>query len=199
MPDVRAALRLEGALCAALLARAPALPVSAVGEGAFLETVRACDAADRAFRASIEANLTPAAAREVLSAMTTFRMRVREVRASAAAEASRVARPGVGAGAADPLDVATPRMDNLSHVAAVRLADVSDRARAHVAVLRERANAQIEPALTPAARAALIAAKRARLAAFREAVNGALAPFAERMIRYSETVDSLALVADGWY
>jgi hypothetical protein len=53
--------------------------------------------------------------------------------------------------------------------------------------------------LSVAARDALIAAKRARLAAFRGAVHAALVPFASRVDRYSDTVESLASVADGWY
>jgi hypothetical protein len=199
MHDRGSAQTLENALRAALLARSPALPVSDVGRDAFEATVRSCTEADLAFQRSIGATLAPAAAREVLAATSSFRARVRAVRSRALAETLHVAGVGTGDSFADPLDVVTPRISNLSHVAAVRLADVSDRARAEVAVLRRHANERIEPVLTTAARSALIEAKRARLVAFRGAVHAALVPFASRVDRFSDTVESRAAGGDPGY
>ncbi len=166
----------------------------------FVETTASCDAADRAYRAAIETVLAPADAREVLGTMSAFRAHVRDVRSAARTEIDAlVGRAAPVLPDFDPLDVVAPRIEGLSHVASVRLADLSDRARLRVDALRAEANARIAPQLSEAAREALAAAKRARMVAFTGAVHAELAPMAASLERFSPTVEALATLADGWY
>jgi hypothetical protein len=166
----------------------------------FTETAVRCDAADRAYRAVIEDVLAPADAREVLGTMSAFRAHVRDVRSAARTEIDAlVARAARALPDFDPLDVVAPRIEGLSHVDGVRVADLSDRARLRVDALRAEANARIAPHLSDASREALSAAKRVRIVAFTGAVHAELAPLATSLERFSATVESLATLADTWY
>jgi hypothetical protein len=104
---------LADSLRAALLARVPSLEASVVPRDAFVTAAGACDAADRAYRAFISANLADADAREILAATNAYRARVRTVRANAVLEGARIARDAANE-PYDPLDVVTPRIANLS-------------------------------------------------------------------------------------
>ncbi len=188
------------ALRTALLARQPRLAGTTLAPLLFVETVVACDAADRRYRAAIEAALAPSDARELLATASAFRARVREVRAASANEiAALFRRGGRSPVEIDPLDLVTPRISGLSHVDIVRLADLSDRARARIDALRVQANQRIAPLLNEKTRGALMDAKRARLSAFSGAVHAELTPLGAALERFSETVEALAAVADGWY
>jgi hypothetical protein len=191
---------LARALRRALIFRQPSLDPAGLTTSLFTETVVRCDAADRAYRGEIETVLAPADAREVLGTMSAFRAHVRDVRSAARTEIDAlVARSARVLPDFDPLDVAAPRIDGLSHVDGVRLADLSDRARLRVDALRAEANGRIAPHLTEAAREALAAAKRVRIVAFTGAVHAELAPLATSLERFSATVESLATLADTWY
>ncbi|GAC1304568.1 MAG: hypothetical protein NVSMB19_15490 [Vulcanimicrobiaceae bacterium] len=184
----------------ALLARQPRIDPSGLPPALFVETVAACDAADRRYRDAIERALAPRDARELLATASAFRGRVRELRATTGAEIDALfARAGRSPVAIDPLDLTTPRVSGLSHVDLVRLADLADRARANVARLRAQANDRIAPLLDAAARDALVAAKQARGVAFAGAVHAELTPFGATIERFSGTVEALATLADGWY
>jgi hypothetical protein len=184
----------------ALLFRQPGLDPARLPADLFVEAEARCDAADDAYRALFGEVLAPAAAREMLAATSAFRLRVREIRAAARAEAdallARNAQPPVDF---DPLDVVSPRIGGLSHVDGVRLADLSDRARLQVGALRAQANATIAPLLSDEARERLASAKRSRVVAFRGAVHAELAPLGPAIERFSPTVEGLAGVAEGWY
>jgi hypothetical protein len=200
VPPASGAPPLVRALRSGLLFRQPSLGAAHLPEPLFMETAVRCDAADRVYRATIEAVLAPADAREVLGTMSAFRAHVRDVRSAARTEIgtliARVVREPLDF---DPLDVAAPRIEGLSHVDGVRLADLSDRARLRVGALRAEANARIAPHLSDAAREALAAAKRARIAAFAGAVHAELAPLSASLERFSATVEALSTLADGWY
>jgi hypothetical protein len=191
---------LARALRSGLLFRQPSLEPAALPTSLFTETVVRCDAADRAYRAAIEDVLAAADAREVLGTMGAFRAHVRDVRSAVRTEidvlVSRAARvlPDF-----DPLDVVAPRIEGLSHVDGVRLADLSDRARLRVDALRAEANARIAPHLSEGAREKLATAKRVRITAFTGAVHAELAPLAASLERFSPTVEALAALADAWY
>jgi len=187
------------ALRSALLARQPRLDPATLEPLLFVETVVACDAADRRYRAAIEA-LAPAAAREILPVTSAFRALVRDVRTTIGNETALLfTRSGLTPVDIDPLDLATPRVSGLSHVDLVRLADLADRARAAVRRLREDANERIAPLLTDLMRESLLTAKRERGIAFAGAVHAELTPLGRRVERFSDTVEALATLADGWY
>jgi hypothetical protein len=200
VPQASSAPPLVRALRSGLLFRQPSLGAAHLPEALFMETAVRCDAADRDYRAAIEAVLAPADAREVLGTMSAFRAHVRDVRSAARTEiAALIARVVREPPDFDPLDVAAPRIEGLSHVDGVRLADLSDRARLRVDALRLEANARIAPHLSDAARDALAAAKRARIAAFTGAVHAELVPLTASLDRFSATVEALSTLADGWY
>jgi len=183
-----------------LLFRQPSLGAAALPESLFVETAVRCDTADRAYRSAIEDVLAAADAREVLGTMSAFRAHVRDIRAAARTEiGTLVARVAGAPPDFDPLDVVAPRIEGLSHVDGVRLADLCDRARLRVDALRAEANARIAPHLSEGAREALAAAKRARIDAFTGAVHAQLAPLSASLERFSPTVEALAMLADGWY
>ena len=191
---------LARALFAALLFRQPALDPARLPAPLFVAAVAAFDEADAAYRAAIGGALEPDAAREMLDAIDAFRERVRKVRAAVRAEIDALlVRSGSAAVDFDPLDVVAPRIGELNHVAAVRLADLGDRARLQVGEMRAEANARIAPLLTETSRDRLATAKRARVTAFRGAVHAELAPIGFSLERFSQTVESLASLADGWY
>ena len=195
-----APLSLPRALRAALLFRQPSLDPDRLPPALLAGTAAACDEADRVYRAAIDAALEPDAARELLATASGFRERVREIRTAVRAEIEALlASSGSPAIEFDPLDVVSPRIGGLNHVATVRLADASDRARLQVGALRAEANARIAPLLNESSRAELATAKRARITAFRGAVHAELAPIAFSLERFSQTVESLATLADGWY
>jgi hypothetical protein len=191
---------LARALRAALLFRQPALDPDRLPPGLFAAAADACEEADRVYRAAIDGALPPDAARELLATASGFRERVREIRTAVRADIDALL---VSSGSPpvefDPLDVVSPRIGGLNHVAIVRLADVSDRARLQVGALRAEANARIAPLLTESSRDELATAKRARITAFRGAVHAELAPIGFSLERFSQTVESLATLADGWY
>ncbi len=160
----------------------------------------ACDAADARYRETFARVLPKRAAREAAELTETFRASVRTLRAAAAEEAGAMfARAGRPAPHFDVLDVAPPPADGLTHVDIVRLADLGDRARARVARFRDEANGRLVPLLGDEAREALVAAKRARIAAFHGAIHAALAPYGPSLARFTATVEALATLADGWY
>jgi hypothetical protein len=190
---------LARALRAALLFRQPALEPDRLPPALFAGTAAACDEADRVYRAAIGGALAPDAARELLATASGFRERVREIRTAVCAEIDTLlVRSGIAPVDFDPLDVVSPRVGGLNHVAIVRLADVCDRARLQVGSLRAEANARIAPLLSESARGELASAKRARIAAFHGAVHAELARLGP-LERFSQTVESLATLADGWY
>ena len=191
---------LARALRSALLFRQPALDPARLPATLFVAAVAAFDEADEGYRAAIGGALVPVAAGEMLAAIDAFRERVRKVRAAVRAEIDALlVRSGVAPVDFDPLDVVSPRIGELNHVAAVRLADLGDRARLQVGAMRAEANARIAPLLTETSREVLATAKRARVTAFRGAVHAELAPIGLSLERFSQTVESLASLADGWY
>jgi hypothetical protein len=147
--------------------------------------VQQMDAADRAYRATIESRLPPAKATSLLQAMARFRADVAALRERA--------RTTTEYGDFDPLDTYVPSIE-ASHAHAVRAANSADLARNEVARLRAQANARIGELLERDEIEHLTEAKRARNAAFDRAVREALPP---------ESGDRLAthlmLLADGWY
>ena len=172
------------ALAACASARAPIEPEPAF-LGALTEAVRQMDAADRAYRGAIEAQLPPAKATPLLQTMAQFRNAVAAVREQA--------REATGYGDFDPLDTHVPAIE-ASHAHAVRAANTADLARGEVDRLRTQANARIGELLDRDEIERLTQAKRARNAAFDRAIRTALPP---------ETSDQLAthlmLLADRWY
>lgn len=191
---------LARALRAALAFRQPALDVAHLAPALFVETAARCDAADRAYRAAIERVLAPDDAREVLGTASAFRARVREIRSAARSESDALLAASRRAPVEfDPLDVVAPRIDGLNHVDVVRMADLCDRARQQVAALRAQANARIAAHLSDGTRDELVSAKRARIVAFTGAVHAELLPHSAAVERFSQTVESLAALADGWY
>ncbi len=184
----------------ALLTRQPRLDAATLPPLLFVEAVVACDAADRRHRKAIELALSPSSAGELLAATSAFRARVRDVRATIGADVEALfARGGLTPVDIDPLDLMMPRISGLSHVDIVRLADLSDRARARVDALRTQANERIAPLLNATARDALMAAKRERVVAFSGALHAELTPLGAAVERFSATVEALATLADGWY
>jgi hypothetical protein len=149
------------------------------------EAVRRMDAADRAYRAAIEAQLPAAKATSLLQAMALFRSNVAQLR-----EQTRVTTEY---GDFDPLDTYVPSIP-ASHAHAVRAANTADLARGEVARLRAQANARIGELLERDDIERLTEAKRARNAAFDRAIREALP---------ADTSDQIAthlmLLADGWY
>lgn len=192
---------LARALRAGLLARRPELVPDRIERDAFAAALPLLASADDAFRGAIVATLRNDAAQSVLSQTSAFQERVRAIRTRTRAEIAQIyGRSGRTYGDDDPLDVVQPSVAGLAHVDGVRVADLSDRARAEVARLRDDANARVTPLLKPDDVAALIDAKRRRIAAFRGAVHGVVMPIAYGLIvNLSDTVESLATLADGWY
>lgn len=191
---------LARALRAALLFRQPSLEPAGLPAALFDDTPAACDGADRVYRAAIVRVLSPDAAREVLEATDSFRERVRAIRTAARTEIDALlVRGGNAPVDFDPLDVVSPRIGGLNHVASVRLADLCDRARLQVGALRAEANTRIAPLLSETSRSELATAKRARVAVFHGAVHADLARLGVPLERFSQTVESLATLADGWY
>ncbi len=171
------------ALAACASARAP-VDV----DDALLETltaaVRAMDAADKIYRATIEAQLPAAKASALLLAMGTFRNNVAALRERT--------REATGYGDFDPLDTYVPAIE-ASHAHAVRAANTADIARNEVAQLRAKANARIGELLERDEIQRLTDAKRARNAAFDLAVRAALPGASDQIATH------LMLLADGWY
>jgi hypothetical protein len=149
------------------------------------EAVRRMDEADRAYRASIEAQLPRAKATTLLQTMALFRSDVAQLR-----EQTRVTTEY---GDFDPLDTYVPSIP-ASHAHAVRAANTADLARSEVVRLRAQANTRIGELLERDEIERLTEAKRARNAAFDRAIRGGMP---------AETSDQIAthlmLLADGWY
>jgi hypothetical protein len=190
---------LARALRAALIFRQPSVDPAQLPATLFDETPAAFDDADRVYRAAIARVLAPDAARDVLETADAFRERVRAIRVAARTEIDALlVRSGNVPIDFDPLDVVSPRVGGLNHVEIVRLADFCDRARLQVGALRVEANARIAPLVSEASRSELASAKRARITAFHGAVHAELARLGA-LERFSQTVESLATLADGWY
>jgi hypothetical protein len=142
------------------------------------------DAADRDYRAAIEAALPPATAQLILNAMAAFRSDVAALRERT--------RATTAYGDFDPLDTYVPSIP-ASHAHAVRAANTADLARSEVAQLRAQANARIGELLERDQIERLTAAKRARNAAFDRAVRDAVPGSSDGLATH------LMLLADGWY
>jgi hypothetical protein len=172
------------ALAACASARAP---IELDGDliAALTTAVQRMDAADRAYRAAIEAQLPATKATSLLQTMALFRTEVAALRERTRATTEY--------GDFDPLDTYVPSIP-ASHAHAVRAANVADQARSEVARLRAQANGRIGELLERDEIERLTEAKRARNAAFDRAVRAAIPP---------ETSDQIAthlmLLADGWY
>jgi hypothetical protein len=192
---------LARALRAGLLVRRPNLRAEAIDRDAFAPAIPLFADADEAYRGTIRATLRNDAAQSVLSQASAFQARVREIRTTTRVEIGQIyGRAGMRYGDDDPLDVVQPAVAGLSHVDAVRVADLSDRARATVARLRDDANGRVVPLLKPDDAAALIDAKRRRITAFRGAIHGVVMPIAYGIVvNLNEAIESLATLADGWY
>jgi hypothetical protein len=149
------------------------------------EAVRRMDAADRAYRAAVEAALPPAKSASLLQAMAHFRADVARLR-----EQTRAA---TDYGDFDPLDTYVPSIP-ASHAHAVRAANTADLARGEVARLRAQANARIGELLERDDVERLTDAKRARNAAFDRAIREALPAGTSDQI-----ATHMMLLADGWY
>jgi hypothetical protein len=147
--------------------------------------VQQMDAADRAYRAAIEAQLPPAKATPLLQAMATFRAGVAQLR-----ERTRVTTEY---GDFDPLDTYVPSIP-ASHAHAVRAANTADIARGEVAQMRAQANARIGELLERDEIVRLTEAKRSRNAAFDRAIRDAVPAGTSDQI-----ATHLMLLADGWY
>jgi hypothetical protein len=172
------------ALAACTSARAP-IDVDDEFIGVLTAAVRQMDEADRAYRAAIEAQLPAPKAASLLGAMARFRADVAALR-----ERTRVTTEY---GDFDPLDTYVPAIP-ASHAHAVRAANTADLARNEVAQLRAQANARIGELLDRDEIVRLTEAKRARNAAFDQAIRSAVP---------AGTSDGIAthlmLLADGWY
>lgn len=149
------------------------------------QAVRQMDAADRAYRATIEARLPAAKAATLLQTMARFRADVAALRERTRATTEY--------GDFDPLDTYVPSIE-ASHAHAVRAANSADLARSEVARLRAQANTRIGELLERDEIDQLTEAKRARNAAFDRAVREALPPASG-----DKLATHLMLLADGWY
>ncbi len=171
----------------------------------FVAAVAAMDAADRAYRSAIEATLPHDAGAALLSAMASFRNRAHEVRENARREIGDLYKKfGRDYGWFDPLDLYLPPTTGLSHADGMRVATMCDAARAEIDALRARVNATVTARLHPAQLEALVAAKRARSAAFEAAIADVLAaavPAREAVpaTALDKAAGELARLADGWY
>lgn len=160
---------------------------------ALIPVVSTLDAADRRYRAAIEAALPPANAREVLGTMSAFRHAVLGIRERAATEAK------AAFGAFDPLDTYVPPPHGLSHADGVRAAGVADRARAEVTALRVQANERIRDHIG-ANPEALLAARRERNRLFNGAIHAAILAVADTSVSTLDPiVEPLATLAEAWY
>jgi hypothetical protein len=171
------------ALAVCATARAP-IELDDALIAALTGAVRRMDAADRAYRAAIEARLPAAKAATLLQTMARFRADVGALRERT--------RETTGYGEFDPLDTYVPSIE-ASHAHAVRAANSADLARGEVARLRAQANARIGELLERDEIDRLTEAKRARNAAFDRAVREALPGASDQLATH------LMLLADGWY
>ena len=147
--------------------------------------VRRMDDADRAYRATIEAQLPAAKATSLLQAMALFRSNVAQLR-----EQTRLTTEY---GDFDPLDTYVPSIP-ASHAHAVRAANAADLARGEVARLRAQANGQIGELLERNEIERLTEAKRTRNAAFDRAIRAGMPAGTSDQI-----ATHMMLLADGWY
>lgn len=164
----------------------------------FRDAVSEMERADRDYRRAIEKTLPRESAQRMLSAMESFRERVRAVRENARTQIAEIYRRYDRAyGALDPLDPSTPFAAGLSHVDGTRVAGIADNARSQVDALRAQINEALMQHLQAQHVETLIAAKRARQSAFEKTIKRAL----ERtgMPAEPKTVYRLAELAEGWY
>jgi hypothetical protein len=172
------------ALAACASARAP-IDLDDAFFAKLMAAVQQMDAADRAYRAAIEAQLPPAKAQPLLRTMAAFRADVAQLR-----ERTRVTTEY---GDFDPLDTYVPSIP-ASHAHAVRAANTADLARNEVAQMRTQANARIGELLERDDIVRLTEAKRVRNAAFDRAIRDAVPAGTSDQI-----ATHLMLLADGWY
>jgi len=171
----------------------------------FVAVVGELDQADRRYRKTIEATVSPEAAGAVLSGMTAFREEVRAVRDRSRREIAELYRAYHRTyGWFDPLDAYRPPVEGLSHADGTRVATIADRARAHVDSLRAQVNDAALKRLSQNEVEVLIAAKRRRLEEFEAALRGPLeaAAAAHPFVTSAEidkVVYQLTQLADGWY
>jgi hypothetical protein len=172
------------ALAACASARAP-IDLDDTFLAKLTAAVQHMDAADRAYRAAIEAQLPPAKATPLLRAMASFRADVAQLRERTRATTEY--------GDFDPLDTYVPSIP-ASHAHAVRAANTADIARGEVAQMRAQANARIGELLERDDIVRLTEAKRTRNAAFDRAIRDAVPAGTSDQI-----ATHLMLLADGWY
>ena len=167
---------------------------------AFTPAIVAMDAADRVYRLAIESILPPDDAREVLGTMAAFRHTVARLRNETATEIRALyERAGKSYGNFDPLDTFTPSTSGLAHVDGVRVADLSDRARAETARLRTESNARIGPHIGTHG-AQIVAEKKRRVTDFKGALHAVIVPLVGGGAhKVSPIIDDLASIADGYY
>jgi hypothetical protein len=171
------------ALAACACARAP-IELDDALIASLTSAVAAMDAADRAYRAAIEARLAAPKATALLQTMAAFRRDVAALRERTRATTTY--------GDFDPLDTHVPAIA-ASHAHAVRAANTADIARTEVAQMRAQANARIGALLDREDIDRLTEAKRARNAAFDRAVRAAVPGASDQIATH------LMLLADGWY
>lgn len=169
----------------------------------FSACVAALDEADRRYGESFGQQLPATAARQLLALMSEFRRQTQTIRTRTHAELEQLyARSGRHWGDFDPLDVFVPTPEGLAHVDGMRAADIGDRARAEVRMLRGEANRQTVVLFGNRPTHEIIAAKQIRNADFRTALSDALA-ISEAVGIPGETreklIDALCALVDGWY
>jgi hypothetical protein len=169
----------------------------------FTQAVSATDAADRVYRAAIEAALPRESAHRMLSTMAAFREMVQQIREAAMRELDEIwRRYNRSYGWFDPLDTYAAPPHGLNHVDATRAATIADRARGQVEALRGQANETVAEALTARQVETLRDDKLRRRQRFRTALQDALrealgAPVEQAQI--DALLDRLTLLTEGWY
>ena len=171
----------------------------------FVAAIVEMDAADAAYRRTIEETLPAQASGAMLSAIAAFREKVQEVRERTLREIGELYRRyNRSYGAFDPLDPNTPPAAGLTHADATRVATISDSGRGAVDSMRAQVNDAVAKRLLPAQIDALLVAKRRRRDTFEAALKTALEAMmpADSTVTASEidkTAYQLMQLADGWY
>lgn len=169
---------------------------------AFTDAVAELDAADRAYRSSIEHTLPHDLAHKMLSAMAAFRECAHQTREQAVHEMREIyARYNRPWDWLDPLDPAPMLPHGLSHADGTRIATISDRARSQVDTLRTQANESVLHDLTAEHVEAIRAAKTQRRDRFQVILRAALEKGAGALETpdMEKTAAHLVTLADGWY
>jgi hypothetical protein len=172
---------------------------------AFIPAIAEMDTADAAYRRAIEETLSKEAATHLLSAMASFRDRVRDLREGTRREIGEIYRRyGMSYGAFDPLDPYVPPTNGFTHADSTRVATIADRARSMVDELRAQGNAAALQRLSQEQIEQLIAAKRARREAFEASLRCVLENVAGEhsgvtALQRDKALYELTQLADGWY